>query len=433
MINPSLFFERFQFMSSQSTQQSIVEYSPAPFSAYMLWFIGAFFFAFQFALRLYPGLVIPELTRAYGIQADDIGFMSSLYYYGYAGMQIPMALLLNRFGPKNTIMLCALVCGISSIMFAFSPQWNHVCVARFFLGAASAGGFLGAAKLVEVVFPPQVKAQMIGWTVSIGLVGAIFGGGPIDHLNKVFGWKMLSLSFGVICGIVSLLSFIFLKSHEKKSSEAFPWDGFKKILTSPVILAFGAVNLLLVGPLEGFADAWGPPFLSKVYSPQVAPQFIMAIFTGMIFGAPIIGMISRFMSPMWVLLTCGLGMAGIFSGLCFFYDFLPQEWVYVLMAIVGILSTYQIIVLSEGPRYGPIAVASVALAFLNCLNMLGGSVFHTIMGKVLTAMKPETMIKGCASYTTDSYAKAISIVPVGCLLGCLIIIGLMIARPRPKH
>jgi len=78
--------------------------------SWIMWFFSALFFAYQFIMRLFPGLCVSEIMHKFQIDATEFGLLSSMYYYGYAGMQIPMAILLDRFGPRLIVSLCCFIC-----------------------------------------------------------------------------------------------------------------------------------------------------------------------------------------------------------------------------------------------------------------------------------------------------------------------------------
>src|SRR5689334_17104887 len=97
--------------------------SQSPFDitqAWLMWFLAATFFASQFVFRLFPSLIMSELMQQFKIDATSFGILSAAYYVGYAGMQIPVGILLDRFHPKYVISGCALLCSIGTLPFILS-------------------------------------------------------------------------------------------------------------------------------------------------------------------------------------------------------------------------------------------------------------------------------------------------------------------------
>ena len=163
---------------------------------WIMWFFTSLFFAFQFIIRVFPGLCVPELMNKFQINATEFGLLSSMYYYGYAGMQIPMALLLDRFGPRLIVSLCCFICSASIFLFYWAENWYLVLFARFLIGAVSAAGFLGTFKVISLWFPFSTYTRMFGLTNTVGLLGAVYGGRPVSQPPSMDG-KMCSSSLGL--------------------------------------------------------------------------------------------------------------------------------------------------------------------------------------------------------------------------------------------
>ncbi|HRE32358.1 MAG TPA: MFS transporter, partial [Candidatus Berkiella sp.] len=97
---------------------------------WLMWVFPLAFFAFQFILRLFPGLVISEFFDKYHITATNYGLFASLYYLGYASMQIPVALLLDKLGPRIVITVSAILCAVANWMLVSSSSWDIALFSR---------------------------------------------------------------------------------------------------------------------------------------------------------------------------------------------------------------------------------------------------------------------------------------------------------------
>ena len=73
----------------------------------LMWLFPLSFFAYQFILRLWPGLMMHQIMEQFSIDASHFGLLAACYYYGYAGMQIPVAMLLERFSTRSVIFIFA--------------------------------------------------------------------------------------------------------------------------------------------------------------------------------------------------------------------------------------------------------------------------------------------------------------------------------------
>lgn len=393
---------------------------------YLMWLFPLLFFGYQFILRLWPGLLMESIMTQFSIDASGFGLLAAFYYYGYAGLQIPVALLLERFGAKVIITSFALLCGVAMFLFIETNNFYVALASRFLIGAGSAAGFLGVSKVISDWFPASRYASMIGFSFSIGLMGAIFGGKPVSLLITDFGWQPVALILSALAIIIGLCCFLVLKNppHIHTSQEPVRLRDFKSLLTSPFIWLLAFVNLLLVGCLEGFADVWGVPFLITVHHMEKsnAALLVSFIFFGMLAGGPLLALCKHKFGNYPVIAFCGLGITLIFAALLM--NYVQTPWIMaVLFFITGILCCYQVLVFAAGAEMVESRYLGVIVAFLNCINMLGGSFFHTIIGHIM-----DYFWQGAATgqsirvYDPLTFQYALSIIPACALLGSLITI-----------
>lgn len=80
------------------------------------------------------------------------------------------------------------------------------------------------------------------------------------------------------------------------------------------------------------------------------------------------------------------------------------------------------------------ALLSVTVAFLNSINMLGGSFFHTLIGFLMDASwKGQMNSDNIRLYTIASYQDALLVIPLCALLGAFIVVGLGLKSRRNRR
>ncbi|HUX80409.1 MAG TPA: MFS transporter [Alphaproteobacteria bacterium] len=405
---------------------------------WVMWFFAVLFFSYQFIMRVFLGLCAPEIMHKFQIDASDFGLLASMYYYGYAGMQIPIAILLDRFGPRVIISICCLVCSIAIFLFYWTETWYVALFARFLIGAGSAAGFLGASKVITLWFPYHLYSRMVGLTFSIGLLGAIYGGMPVSHLITLYGWENVLLIIGTAGFVLTGLLFITIKPYKISflhEPPAFLKD-FKSLLANPTLLLLALANFLMVGSLEGFADVWGVPYLMTVYSfiKEDAAFVTSSIFTGMLFGGPILAYFAdKFKASYQITGLCGLLMAGIFVSMLFSNGSFSYIGLSILMFIIGVLCCYQVLVFSIGTSLVSPSLRNITVAFLNCINMLGGSFFHTTIGYLMDTFWLGRVIEGQRAYESHAFQYALSIIPLTALIGGVMVYFLRRSIKETSH
>lgn len=394
---------------------------------FLMWFFPLSFFAYQFILRLWPSLMMQPIMAQFQIDATSFGLLASVYYYGYAGMQIPLAFLLEKWGTRKVLSLCAIVCGLSMILFATTSSWSMALLSRFLIGVGSAAGFLSVSRVVSEWFSQAFYGRMIGLSFSVGLMGAIYGGKPVSLLVEKMGGEKIALGLSFVSLLLGGLVFLFLKApvHEVKKQDSLNIRDLRGLLKSPTLWGLALGNLLMVGSLEGFADVWGVNYLMTAYGfPQSeAAALVSFIFVGMLVGGPLLAFFSQKVGLSPVISLCGVGMAGAFvlllgGGIPFTSSSLRG-----LFFGVGLLCCYQVLVFDLGRHMVKPSLLGMTVGFLNCINMLGGSFFHTMIGSTMDYFWEGAQKEGIRQYGLDSYLYGLGIIPLCALVGALLVIG----------
>ncbi len=396
---------------------------------WVMWLFATSFFAYQFIIRVLPGLIMPEIMNKFHVDATEFGFFSAIYYVGYAGMQIPIAYLLDRYGPRLIISLCCLICSGSMVLLSVADTWYIAVIARLLIGAGSAAGFLGVSKIISLWFPFRYYSFIVGLSFTLGLPGAIYGGKPVSHLMSVYGWENIILALGGLGLLLTLILVLVIKPYKVSfihESPSFMKD-FKSLFSFPVLLVIAGANLLMVGPLEGFADVWGVTYLMQVnsFSRGDAALITTAIFTGMLFGGPLLAFLAdKFKASYLVTGLCGVLMALLFMIMLMNGGGIGFYALWGMMFFVGVLCCYQVLVFAIGTNYVPENMRGITVAFLNCINMLGGSFFHTTIGYLMDAFWLGAMVDGERVYGPHAYNYSLWVIPAAAFIGGCVFLAL---------
>jgi predicted MFS family arabinose efflux permease len=403
--------------------------------AYVMWLLPLSFFTYQFILRLFPSLIMQQILIKFQVDATAFGILASVYYYGYAGFQIPVAVLLDRYKPRYVIFTSVLMCSLATLTFSITDNWYLLLLSRLLVGSSSAVAFLGVSKIVTLWFKPESYAKIIGFSFTIGLTGAIYGGMPTNILIEQMGWQKVGYILAFVAFVISVLILLFLRTpktiEDSQKESGLKISDFKNLMRSKTIWLLGASSLLMVGSLEGFADIWGVNYLMTAYtmSKSEAAELTSFIFFGMLFGGPVLAFCAKKYGNYNVLIACALLMSVAFSVLLSCKTGLNYTALAVLFWFLGILCCYQVIIFSSGAEIiTDVKLLGVTIAFLNSINMLGGSFFHSAIGFIMDKFWSGIIINDVRQYELASYDIALIIIPICSFIGALLL--LMIKRNR---
>ena len=128
--------------------------------SWLIWSLAVLFLFYEFFIRVFPTAMVAELMSAFKVNAGRLGLLSSFYFYSYAPMQIPVGLLMDRFGARKLLTFASLICAIGAFAFSFSFDFSIAAVGRFLMGVGSAFGFVGMVYVCSHFFP-QKKWQCL--------------------------------------------------------------------------------------------------------------------------------------------------------------------------------------------------------------------------------------------------------------------------------
>lgn len=394
---------------------------------YILWFAVTLYFSFQFILRLFAGILREDIMEKFSIDTVSFGTLAGYYYLGYAGMQIPLGFLLDKFNFRFITILSILTAAIGTLTFSFADSWQIVLLGRFLIGAGSGVAFLAVAKVTKTFFPEKMQSILIGFAFTIGLTGAVVGGAPTRFMFDTLGYDSTLILLALIAVLISLIIFSIndnkIEKYEVQQirEESNLIDSLKLIF-NPTILLVAVSGGLMVGSLEGFADVWAIPFFSHIYGYSLNDSIfaISVVYIGMCFGGPILAWLSeKSGSPIYIIF-----FTAIFTSLIFAVLFLNSNLNYfitlLLMFIMGILCCYQVLVFTITTRIVQSSSAGLAIAVINCINMSFGHLFHVLISNIMQSNWDGIVdTKGLPIYNYDTYILSLGVVPILCIVGAI--------------
>jgi MFS family permease len=267
----------------------------APFI--VAWLICLLFYFMEYAMRSAPSVMLPELTRAFGLTPVGLSSLIGLYYYTYAAFSIIAGASLDRWGAKYTVPIGVLLLAVGTAMFGVNVAWI-AALGRLLQGAGSAMAFIAAVYLASHGLPARYLATAIGITQCIGMLGGSAGqfvAAPLIH--GPLDWQRFWIDAGVVTLLVGAAIFIATPREHQSESKGSIWSTFapyKTVLTNPQSYLCGLCSGLLFLPTTVGAMTWGVSILHEGWQVDYAQAVDRAamVALGWVFGCPIIGYIA---------------------------------------------------------------------------------------------------------------------------------------------
>lgn len=393
--------------------------NPSFLLAWIVWGLGAIFYFYDILLQVSPGVMVPELMQAFKVNAAGIGHISAFYFYAYAGMQIPVGVLLDNYGPRRLLSFAAFICLIGCLLFAYADGVSQAALGRFLIGFGSAFGAVGCMKLASNWFPLERFALLTGLLVTLGMLGAVGGETPLALLINAINWRNSMILLGIIGGALSFAIWLVVKDSPslattvplEKTNKGI-LSGLRHVIRNKQTWLAAIYGGLMFAPTSAFGALWGVPFLMTKYgiSRPAAAGIISMLFIGWAIGSPITGWLSDYIQrrkPTMLIgtvgaLTCMLGII---------YAPIPLLGMSLLLFLFGFFSSGFLTAFSIVREINHNHISATALGFMNMLNMIGGAVLQPFIGYLLDHYWKGVIIDGTRIYSIQDYYTALVVLP----------------------
>jgi predicted MFS family arabinose efflux permease len=383
--------------------------------AWTIWGIASIFYAYQYILRVMPNIMLDEIMLQFNFTAVTFGQFSGIYYIGYSLMHLPIGIMLDRYGPRNVMTTCILMTVIGLLPIMFAEHWLYPIIGRALIGIGSSAAILGTFKIIRLTFKEAHFTRMLSFSVTIGLLGAIYGGAPVSYMSKMLGYQSVVQIFAIMGIGLAVLTYLIVPNINNTHQTSILID-LKHVFGNAKVIWLCILAGLMVGPLEGFSDVWGTAFFKHVYEfdNTLAASLPSLLFIGMCFGGPILSFISeKSKNYLGTITSAAFVMSLIF--IILLLNIMTVSTISISLIIVGICCAYQILAIYKASTYVKEEVAGLTTAIANMIIMIFGYGFHSVIGLVIKLMG--------GTATKSAFIGGISVIPITLMIS---VIGLTI-------
>lgn len=409
--------------------------------AWIVWGLGAIFYFYEFLLQVSPGVMVPELMQAFNVNAASLGHLTAFYFYAYAGMQIPVGVLLDKYGPRRLLSFAALVCMAGCLLFGYADGMSQAALGRFLIGFGSAFAAVGCMKLASNWFPLERFALLTGLLVTLGMLGAVGGETPLALLINMIDWRSSNILLGGIGGGIALLIWLVVRDTPSGVQVATPaktktglLSGLIHVIKSKQNWLAALYGGLMFAPTSAFGALWGVPFLMTKYgiSRPAAAGMISMLFIGWAVGSPLTGWLSDYIHRRLPTMIAGtIGSLLIILGII--YATVPLVVMSALLFFFGFFSSGFLPAFSIIREINHNHITATALGFMNMLNMIGGAVLQPFIGFLLDHYWTGKLMAGTRVYSLENYHVALAVLPIIIFISSLFIPFIKETRCKPLY
>ena len=228
-------------------------------------FAAGYFLSFFF--RNVNAVISKDLAGEFTLSPSDLGFLTSMYLLAFAAFQLPLGVLLDRYGPRRVVAALLCVAASGALIFAVARDFTMLSVGRALIGLGVSAGLMGAIKAFTLWFPLSRLAALNGLYLAAGGIGGLSATAPAQALIEPLGWRGLFYVLSGLSVIAALLVFFVVPEKRLPGQGATlraQLAGFGVIFRS---VAFWRIALALVVCHAGYLSLqglWLGPWLYDV-------------------------------------------------------------------------------------------------------------------------------------------------------------------------
>ncbi|WP_432489634.1 MFS transporter [Kineococcus sp. SYSU DK018] len=318
----------------------------APRGARLVFAVGAAAYVVTVANRTSLAAAGLEAQERYAIGAGALSSFAVLQFLVYAALQVPVGVLIDRWGPRRLVVLGGATMGAGQLLLALSAETWQAVLARVLVGAGDAATFTSVVRLVTNWFPPRrvpVMTQLVG---LFGQLGQVFSVVPLVALLHGPGWTPAYAGMAAFSVLAAVLAVLVLRDVPPGAPDPRTRRGARQVAGDlRDALRHPGTRLGLwthwATPFAGnaFAVLWGYPFLvsgqglsTGTTGALLTLYTVVAAATGPLMGT----LVARHpLRRSWIVLTVVTGQAAAWAAVLAWPGRAPLALLVLLVVVLG--------------------------------------------------------------------------------------------------
>jgi predicted MFS family arabinose efflux permease len=335
-------------------------------------FAAGYYLSFLF--RTINASISSVLASDFGLGAAETGLLASVYFLVFAGAQIPIGVLLDRYGPRRVQSVLLVMAVGGATLFGNANSFADLLVGRAMIGLGVAASLMAGLKAIVVWFPRDRVAFVNGGMIMLGSLGAVTATAPTDWLLNWIGWRSLFevLTIGTLA-TAGLVYFAVPKSDG--SSKGSVASGkpltLRSIFLDPRFLRIAPLSATCIGSSWAMHSLWAASWLADVdgFDRQSVIDQLFTMAIGISLGALVLGTLADRLRKRGVateVLLAAFGALFMLAELAIILRVpLPSTLPWSVVSVVGAATVLSYAIIAD---YFPIEIAARANGALNLLH-----------------------------------------------------------------
>lgn len=341
-------------------------------------------------LRGVTAALAPIFTQEFAVSPAALGLLAGSYFASFALLQLPMGMLLDRYGVRAVLVGSLAIAALSCFGFAAATSFPGLFWARFLSGIGVSACLIAPLTAARLWLAPASQQRLNAWMLMAGALGLVMGTLPSESIATSLGWRPLFVGLGGFFAVVAGLIAVFAPRHARGDEAPIGFvKSYARVVRAPYTWKIGALGLFNYAILVAVQTLWIGPWLTDVTGETtrgasvgllLVNLIMLVVFLTMGYATPRFirspedaeALLRRF-TPLSLLMLVVIVLLGSEATWVHFALFCVAAW--------PLSVTHPLV----GQRFDP-AEAGRAIAFFNLLLFVGVFLWQWSFGMVASAL-----------------------------------------------
>ena len=349
----------------------------------------------SYLLRVVNAVIAPDLVRDLGLSAADLGLLTSANFLAFAAAQIPVGIMLDRYGPRRTESAMLLFAAAGALAFALAEGAPALIAGRALIGLGTSACLMAAFKAYVMWFPAERLPLINGLQMTAGGLGAIAGTVPIEMALDYTPWRGVFVGLSVMAlAFAAAIFFVVPRRGTGESAAetlAEQLAGVRRVFTSAFFWRIVPMTVASQSMFLATQSLWSGPWLKDVagFDRDAVANGLLMIAVAMVAGFFGIGAIAERLGRRGVK-TAHLAFAGmaLFTVVQVPMAMLATGAALPMWMLFGVFGTTGILAYPALTRGFPPTLTGRVITGLNVLSFAGAFATQWGIGAVINLFPP---------------------------------------------
>ena len=350
-------------------------------------FAAGYFLSYLY--RAVNAVIAPNLIADVGVGPSALGMLTAIYFISFASFQLPLGVLLDRFGPRRVEGVLLLFAALGAFLFARAESLASLVVGRAFIGFGVSACLMAAFKAYTIWIPREKWPMINGLQMAAGGLGALAATSPVEAALRFTDWRGVFLCLSLITLVIAGCVFFVVPEKTGESRHESLHNqlrGIHEVFTSRVFWRTAPLTTISQATFMAIQGLWAGPWLTHIGGlsrPDVA-KTLFAVALAMVAGFIILGSMAERLSRRGVTVatTAVIGMT-IFMVVQFLLLFHPPGFTMTLWLAFGFFGTSGVIAYSALSQTFPVHLSGRVTTALNLLVFVAAFCCQWAIGAII--------------------------------------------------